>query len=104
MFGVCGRYSSSLSMQRPHDAFPAEFLGLLDPVFRNEGLETGFYDFDKITTGFQPGELIILAARPGMGKTALALNMATYAATTTDKAIAIFNLEMPAEQLQEAFQ
>lgn len=63
------------------------------------GLETGFYDFDKITTGFQPGELIILAARPGMGKTALALNMATYAATTTEKAIAIFNLEMPAEQL-----
>jgi len=63
------------------------------------GLETGFYDFDRITTGFQPGELIILAARPGMGKTALALNMATYAATTTDKAVAIFNLEMPAEQL-----
>lgn len=63
------------------------------------GLETGFYDFDKITTGFQPGELIILAARPGMGKTTLALNMATYAATTTKKAIAIFNLEMPAEQL-----
>ena len=63
------------------------------------GLETGFYDFDKITTGFQPGELIILAARPGMGKTTLALNMATYAATTTDKAVAIFNLEMPAEQL-----
>ena len=63
------------------------------------GLETGFYDFDKITTGFQPGELIILAARPGMGKTALALNMATYAATTTKKAIAIFNLEMPADQL-----
>ncbi len=63
------------------------------------GLETGFYDFDKITTGFQPGELIILAARPGMGKTALALNMATYAARTTEKAVAIFNLEMPAEQL-----
>ena len=63
------------------------------------GLETGFFDFDKITTGFQPGELIILAARPGMGKTALALNMATYAARTTEKAVAIFNLEMPAEQL-----
>ena len=63
------------------------------------GLETGFYDFDKISTGLQPGELIILAARPGMGKTALALNMATYAATTTQKAVAIFNLEMPAEQL-----
>lgn len=63
------------------------------------GLETGFYDFDKITTGFQPGEMIILAARPGMGKTALALNMASYAATTTKKAVAIFNLEMPAEML-----
>ena len=63
------------------------------------GVETGFYDFDKITTGFQGGELIILAARPGMGKTALALNMATYAATTTKKAVAIFNLEMSAEML-----
>ncbi len=63
------------------------------------GLETGFYDFDKITTGFQGGELIILAARPGMGKTALALNMATYAATTTKKAVAVFNLEMSAEML-----
>lgn len=63
------------------------------------GIETGFYDFDKITTGFQGGELIILAARPGMGKTALALNMATYAATTTKKAVAIFNLEMSAEML-----
>lgn len=63
------------------------------------GVETGFYDFDKITTGFQPGELIILAARPGMGKTALVLNMATYAATTMDKAVAIFNLEMSSEQL-----
>ncbi len=63
------------------------------------GLETGFYDLDKITTGFQGGEMIILAARPGMGKTALALNMATYAATTTKKAIAIFNLEMSADML-----
>lgn len=63
------------------------------------GVETGFYDFDKITTGFQPGELIILAARPGMGKTALVLNMATYAASTMDKAVAIFNLEMSSEQL-----
>lgn len=63
------------------------------------GVETGFYDFDKITTGFQGGELIILAARPGMGKTAFALNIATYAATTTKKAVAVFNLEMSAEML-----
>lgn len=63
------------------------------------GLETGFYDFDRITTGLQPGEMIILAARPGMGKTAFALNVASYAASTTKKAVAIFNLEMPAEML-----
>ena len=63
------------------------------------GLETGFYDFDRLTTGFQGGEMIILAARPGMGKTALALNMASYAGRTTKKAVAIFNLEMPAEML-----
>lgn len=63
------------------------------------GLETGFYDLDKITTGLQPGEMIILAARPGMGKTAFALNVASYAATTTNKNIAIFNLEMPADML-----
>lgn len=63
------------------------------------GLETGFYDLDKLTTGFQPGEMIILAARPGMGKTALVLNMVTHAASTTKKAVAVFNLEMPAEML-----
>ncbi len=63
------------------------------------GLETGFPDFDKITTGLQGGEMIILAARPGMGKTALALNMASYAATRTKKAVAIFNLEMSADML-----
>lgn len=63
------------------------------------GLQTGFYDLDKATSGLHEGELIIIAARPGMGKTAFALNVATNAAFTTDKAIAIFNLEMSAEQL-----
>ncbi len=63
------------------------------------GLETGFIDFDKISTGLQGGEMIILAARPGMGKTAFALNIASYAASTTKKAIAIFNLEMSADML-----
>lgn len=63
------------------------------------GISTGFLDLDKATAGFHEGELIILAARPGMGKTAFALNLATNAASTTKKAIAIFNLEMSAEQL-----
>ncbi len=63
------------------------------------GLPTGFYSLDKATAGLHPGEMIIIAARPGMGKTAFALNIATNAAQHTKKAIAIFNLEMPAEQL-----
>ncbi len=63
------------------------------------GLPSGFIDLDKITTGFQAGEMIIIAARPGMGKTALALNMAVNAAKSTKKAVAVFNLEMPAEML-----
>ena len=63
------------------------------------GIPTGFYDLDKATAGLHEGEMIIIAARPGMGKTAFALNVATYAAQNTKKAVAIFNLEMPAEQL-----
>lgn len=63
------------------------------------GIPTGFYDLDKTTSGLHAGEMIIIAARPGMGKTAFALNIATNAAFHTKKAVAIFNLEMPAEQL-----
>lgn len=63
------------------------------------GIATGFADFDKLTSGLHPNELIIVAARPAMGKTAFALNMAVHAALTSGKAVAIFNLEMSAEQL-----
>ena len=63
------------------------------------GLETGWYDFDRLTTGLHPNEFIIIAARPAMGKTAFALNLATHVAMSQDKAVALFNLEMSAEQL-----
>ena len=63
------------------------------------GLATGFSEFDKLTAGLQPSQFIIIAARPAMGKTAFALNLATYAATHSNKSVAIFNLEMTAEQL-----
>ena len=63
------------------------------------GLATGFSEFDKLTAGLQPSQFIIIAARPAMGKTAFALNLATYAATHSNKSVAIFNLEMSAEQL-----
>ncbi len=63
------------------------------------GLATGWYDFDRVTTGLHPNEFIILAARPAVGKTAFALNLATHAAMEQDKSVAFFTLEMSAEQL-----
>ncbi|MBQ1508203.1 MAG: replicative DNA helicase [Erysipelotrichaceae bacterium] len=63
------------------------------------GIRTLYTDLDRITAGFQRGDLIILAARPSMGKTALALNIALNSASVTQGAIAIFSLEMPCEQL-----
>lgn len=63
------------------------------------GIATGFYDFDNMTSGLHPNELIIIAARPAMGKTAFALNIAVNAALSSGKSVAIFNLEMSAEQL-----
>ena len=63
------------------------------------GLPTGYTEFDEMTAGLQPTDLIILAARPAMGKTTLALNMAEYAAIKTKKAIAVFSMEMSSSQL-----
>lgn len=65
------------------------------------GLPTGFTDIDILTSGLHENELIIIAARPAMGKTAFALNLAINAALSTPKAVAIFNMEMGAEQLAE---
>lgn len=63
------------------------------------GLPTGFTEFDQLTAGMQPSDLLIIAARPAMGKTSLALNMAEYAALKTRKAVAVFSMEMSASQL-----
>ena len=63
------------------------------------GIASGFYDIDRTTAGFHPNELIIIAARPGMGKTAIALNMVTNIAIHSKNTVALFNMEMGAEQL-----
>ena len=63
------------------------------------GLATGFIDLDHQLTGLHAGELIILAARPGIGKTSLAMNIATHVALKEQRAVGIFSLEMPADQL-----
>ena len=63
------------------------------------GIPTGFIDFDHLTSGFQPSDLIIIAGRPSMGKTAFALNIATNAASKHKIPVGIFSLEMSKEQL-----
>ncbi|MBF0705001.1 MULTISPECIES: replicative DNA helicase [Bacillales] len=63
------------------------------------GIPTGFSELDRMTAGFQRNDLIIVAARPSVGKTAFALNIAQNVATKTDENVAIFSLEMGAEQL-----
>ena len=77
--------------------------GSIDALFdrgqRVTGVETGFVDLDNMTSGLQPGELIIVAARPSLGKTALALNIAANAATQHGKIIGLFSLEMSKESL-----
>jgi len=63
------------------------------------GLATGFPDFDKMTSGLQRGDLIIIAGRPSMGKTVLGINIAEHAAIKGDEAVLVFSLEMPAEAI-----
>ena len=75
----------------------------LDKLSKNNGevtgLPTGFNDWDRETSGLHEGQLIIIGARPAMGKTVFALNVATHVALKTDKRVAVFNLEMEAETL-----
>ena len=66
---------------------------------RITGLTTGLIDLDNLTEGLKPTQLVIIAARPAVGKTAFALNITCAAAKATKKNIAVFSLEMPAEQL-----
>jgi replicative DNA helicase len=63
------------------------------------GVPTGFQDLDRMTSGFQPGDLVVIAGRPSMGKTALALNIAQKASSETGDPTAVFSLEMSKEQL-----
>ena len=75
----------------------------VDEMSRNQnditGVPTGFVDFDRMTSGLQPGDLVVLAARPSMGKTALAINIAEHVALHEGLPVAVFSMEMGASQL-----
>jgi len=97
-----GEATAESSLFTPGDIIE-EFQGglnaFLDPGRRIQGLGTGFKRLDELTGGLHPGELFILAGRPSMGKTALALNVAHYAAVKLKKTVAVFSLEMSKEAL-----
>ena len=80
-----------------------ESLDLVDALSKRKeritGIPTGFYDFDDLTAGLQPSDLVVIAGRPSMGKTSLALGMAQHAAVHHKKVVGVFSLEMSKAQL-----
>ncbi len=92
------------SLKRPGqiiESYPGGIGAFLDPSRRITGLSTGYLKIDEMTSGLHAGELVIIAARPAMGKTALALNIAQRVATRENnpRPVAVFSLEMSDEQL-----
>ena len=81
------------------DDYQGGLNAFLDPSKRVKGISTGFTRFDEKTSGLHAGDLFILAARPSMGKTALALNIAHHVATKVKRTVAVFSLEMSKESL-----
>jgi len=85
------------------NALLKEAVERLDELFKNDaditGMGTGFKDLDDMTSGWQKSDLVIVAGRPSMGKTAFAMNMVEYATLNQDRPVLVFSLEMPANQL-----
>jgi replicative DNA helicase len=87
------------------DPLLTETVERIDMLYNREnkndiiGLATGFVDLDRMTSGLQPGELVIIAARPSMGKTSLAMNIVEHVALELRKAVAVFSMEMSGTQL-----
>ncbi len=92
---------SLLNPRQILDQFEGGLNTFLDPSKRIRGISTGYLKFDEMTGGLHEGELFVLAARPAMGKTALALNIAQHVATspTSPATVAVFSLEMSKESL-----
>jgi replicative DNA helicase len=87
----------------PIKALLAKAVDRIETLFEQDGnitgAATGFSDFDQLTSGLQPADLIIVAGRPSMGKTTIAMNMAENIAIKSDKAVAVFSMEMPGDAL-----
>ncbi|HUK17654.1 MAG TPA: replicative DNA helicase [Bryobacteraceae bacterium] len=91
--------SGLVSPQQVLENYEGGLTAFLDPSKRIKGISSGFAKFDEMTGGLHGGDLFILAGRPSMGKTALALNVAQHVALKMKQAVAIFSLEMSQESL-----
>ena len=88
-----------LDAQSILESYEGGINAFLDPSKRLKGISTGFTKLDEMTGGLHGGDLFILAARPSMGKTALALNIAQHVALRLKQTVAVFSLEMSKESL-----
>ncbi len=102
IFDIAGRRNHQSGFVHAKDAIIG-VIDRIDELFHSEGdivgISTGLSDFDDITTGLQPSDLIIVAGRPSMGKTAFALGIAAHAAMNDTAPVAVFSMEMPADQI-----
>ncbi len=88
-----------LSLRELSNIAVEKYMALIENKNAVTGIASGFSDLDRLTAGFQPGELIVIAARPSMGKTAFTLNIAAHVGIEEKMPVAFFSLEMGAEQL-----
>ncbi len=103
VFEIAQREAHARRGFRPIKELLVDALDRIDQLFQRDnpitGVATGFYDLDMMTSGLQRSDLVIVAGRPSMGKTAFALNIAQNAAIKEEQSVAIFSMEMPSEQL-----
>lgn len=102
LFNIADKRHKTSSGFSDNNELLKEAIDDIEEMFQSDkehtGLETGFKDFDKLTSGLQPADLVIIAGRPSMGKTSLSINIAENTAMAGTK-VAIFSLEMPKKQL-----
>ncbi|MGR8918748.1 MAG: replicative DNA helicase [Gammaproteobacteria bacterium] len=103
VFEIAERESRGRRGFRPIKELLVDALDRIDQLFQRDnpitGVATGYYELDTMTSGLQKSDLVIIAGRPSMGKTAFALNIAQHAAIKEEIPVAIFSMEMPSDQL-----
>ena len=103
VFEIAERESKGRRGFRPIKELLVDALERIDLLFQRDnpitGVATGFYELDNMTSGLQKSDLVIIAGRPSMGKTAFAINIAQHAAIKEELPVAVFSMEMPSEQL-----